>query len=136
MLVESNTGSRINPRSRINLEGLFNPIVESTGRFNKLPDLNQLSDSTNLQDPIKMKCRPENFASVVQFLRSIQLLRRFKITTQWGNNFAPAGQSLRIVRSSTKVQTYTPADKFLRSVEFVRRTNLAPRGNNSEVRAG
>ena len=72
----------------------------------------------------------------VQLLRSAQLLRRYEHTTQRVNNFAPAGQSIRSVRSSTKVQSYSPGEKFLRSVEFVRRTKLAPKVNNSEVPAG
>ena len=101
-----------------------------------MPDSNQLSDLTNLQHSIDKKHWMENFAPAVQFLCILQLLRRSELTTQRGNNFVPAGQSLRSVRSSTKVRTYTPAEKFLCSVEFVRRTKLAPRGNNFEVVAG
>ena len=59
------------------------------GWSNQRVDLNQAIDSTNLQDPIETKCRPENFAPAVQCLRSVQLLRRSDPTTQRGNNFAP-----------------------------------------------
>ena len=88
--------SRINPRRRINPERRFNP----DSRINCLIQINSpIRPTFNI--PLKW--------SSGQFLRSVQILRRSKLTTQQGNNFAPVGKLLRSVRSSTKIQTYTPA---------------------------
>ena len=136
MLVESNPGSRINPRNQINPEERFNPDsqINLESRINCLIRINSPIQPT-FKIPLKRIAGWSFFVPAVQFLRSVQLLRRCKLTSQQVNIFAPEGQSLRSVRCSKKVRTYTPAEKFLHSVESVRRINLAPRGNNSEVRA-
>ena len=43
-------------------------------------------------------------------------------------------QDLRSLRSSTKVQTYNPEEKFLRSVEFVRNVDIVALARNDPAR--